>query len=89
MKIFLSIITLLFFCTATLCQKLYFPLSNFVDSATLAKNIPSLAKQVIAQYKEADTATYYDNLFRLQIVSQNYPAAVKTLDTASLETWPS
>ncbi len=83
MKIFLSIATLLFFGTASICQKLYNPLSNFADSATLAKNIPSLAKQVISQYKDADTAAYYDNLFRLQIVVQDYPAAVKTLDTVS------
>src|SRR5262245_42504413 len=41
--------------------------------------MPALAKQVLAAYREQDPETYLNNRFRLEIVAEQYPEAVKTL----------
>ncbi len=62
-------------------QELYFPKTAYADSASLAKSMPALAAKVIALYKEADKQTYYDNLFRYQVVAGRYAESIKTLDS--------
>lgn len=65
-------------------QKIFFAKENYSDSSLLVKNIPLLAKEVIAQYKETDTIDYLDNLFRLQIVAQQYVAVEATITKLTL-----
>jgi len=83
MKIIFSIACSLLFFKSAFCQKIYFPPSYYADSTSLANNIPSLAKQSIAEYKQIDTSAYLDDLFRLQAVAKNYQGSVKTLDAFS------
>jgi hypothetical protein len=54
-----------------------FPFSGARDGDL--KAIPQLAKAVIASYKEDEPLTYYDNLFRLQMVAGQRAEAEKTL----------
>ena len=61
-------------------QKLYFAKTNYADSLAMEKNMPALAKQVIKNYQEADISKYLDNLFRLQLVAQDYKSVVPTLN---------
>ncbi len=63
-------------CTA---QKLYFQKSNYSDSIQFEKNISYLAKQVSELYKDANATTYYNNLFRIQLVAGDYEAAMQSL----------
>jgi putative CocE/NonD family hydrolase len=49
------------------------------DSATLARTLPALAEQVIAQYRDTNRARMLDNLFRLQIVAKRYDDAGRSL----------
>ena len=60
-------------------QKLYFAEENYRDSNVLSKNIPFLARMVIEQYKETDQSLYLDQLFRLQLVANQYEASNKSL----------
>jgi putative CocE/NonD family hydrolase len=49
------------------------------DPAALAKAMPALAKQVIANYSDDDRQTYLDNLFRLQMIAGDYAGAKATI----------
>jgi putative CocE/NonD family hydrolase len=60
-------------------QQLDFPGAAVSDNEALSRVIPGLARQVIAIYKEADQAVYLDNLFRLQMVAEDYDGAKATL----------
>jgi len=62
-------------------QNFYFPKQYYKDSITLGKEIPALAKQVIAVYKEGDKRTYFDNLSRYQTVAEQYTDAIKSIDS--------
>ncbi|HEX4850136.1 MAG TPA: hypothetical protein VFV08_04975, partial [Puia sp.] len=62
-------------------QQLYFPSSLASDSTTFCKNAPALAKQIIPLYREKDKGIYYDNLFRLNMVGEDYQAALDHLDS--------
>lgn len=77
-------VSVVYFTTAQ-AQTIYFPGSYYSDSTSLAAHLPTVAKQLIGEYKEADPSTYYDNRFRLQIVAKEYPASIKTLDTFSCQ----
>ncbi len=72
---------LLIWCSGSFAQNIYFPPSAYADSASIAQNMPSLARKVLAQYKQPDRTTYIDNLFRLQIVAGDYYGAIKNIDT--------
>ncbi|MFI5153554.1 MAG: CocE/NonD family hydrolase [Chitinophagales bacterium] len=63
-------------------QNFYFPASYAADSSTLSKNIPGLAKQLIAVYQDNDKANYYDNRFRLEMVAGEYQPAIEDLNSA-------
>ena len=53
-------------------QQLYFPRNNYNDSITIAKKIPELARAIVTQYPKTAEVSDKDNLFRLQLVAQNY-----------------
>lgn len=53
-----------------------------IDSPdALAESIPTLARSVIADYRETDRRVYLDNLFRLQLAAGAYDAAAGTIDS--------
>jgi putative CocE/NonD family hydrolase len=62
-------------------QDFSFPAGTAADTAAVEKAMAALAEQVIAPYKGENQATYFDNLFRLQIVAGRYTDAVQTLGT--------
>lgn len=49
------------------------------SAAGLPKSMNVLAKALIRDYREKDEPAYLDNLFRLQIVAQDYAGAVATI----------
>ncbi|MBC7398473.1 MAG: CocE/NonD family hydrolase [Mucilaginibacter sp.] len=67
--------------TSVFAQKLYFPKTNYADSASLDKSVPQLAKQVIAAYGALDKKLPpNDNLVRLHVAAEDYkpvPALVR------------
>ena len=77
------------FCLSTLCvgvylfahaQQFHFPSPAVADSSKLNEVMPRLAKAVIENYKHADEETYLGNLFRLQIVAEDYNATIETIN---------
>ncbi len=59
-------------------QKLFFNKINYTDSVAFEKNIVPLAAELAAQYiKEPNFS--YDNLFRIEIVAQQYQNALHSL----------
>lgn len=60
-------------------QQFNFPGPNSEDPEVLSKAMPTLAKEVIGAYRDDDRARYLDTLFRLQMVADEYPEAIKTL----------
>lgn len=67
-------------------QSFEFPAAAAADPVALAKAMPGLAREVIADYREDDRRRYLDNLFRLQLVARQYAEAGQTL--ASLRALP-
>jgi putative CocE/NonD family hydrolase len=55
-------------------QELPFPKIQRKDSISLSNALPVLAQKAIAVYKDVNTESYKDNLFRLQLVAKNYKA---------------
>lgn len=62
-------------------QQFGFPAELVEDSAKLSAFMPGLAREVIAAYREDDRGKYLDNLFRLQIVAEQYADANRTIAT--------
>jgi putative CocE/NonD family hydrolase len=60
-------------------QELDLPQAVVKDEAAFAKAMPELARQVMSRYTEPDRDRYLNFLFRLQIVAEQYPEAVVTL----------
>ncbi len=60
-------------------QQFDFPEARLGDPATLSKAMQTLAKQVLAVYKDEDREKYLNNLFALQAVAGQYPEAVQSL----------
>ena len=56
-----------------------FSVSSTDVPADIAKAMPSLATQLIGEYRDSDQSRYLDNLFRLQLVAGLYPDAVASL----------
>src|ERR1043166_7742198 len=63
----------------TSAQQLDFSKLAVADEMELSKAMPTLAKQIIASYKETDREKFLNNLFRLQIVAGDYAAANDTI----------
>jgi putative CocE/NonD family hydrolase len=63
-------------------QQLYFRKVNAGDSVAIAAQMPRLATEAMAVYKNnGDQQTYLNNLFRLQILAKKYPEANETITT--------
>lgn len=60
-------------------QQVEFNQDAATDPTKLAEEMPSLAKSVLALYRESDRKTYLDGLFRLQLVAGDYPGASASL----------
>jgi putative CocE/NonD family hydrolase len=69
-------------------QNFYLPASSTTDSSAFAKYASALAQQVIAAYREKKRATWFDNRFRLYMVSGQYQSALDNLDSARKEYMP-
>jgi uncharacterized protein len=61
-------------------QNFFFAKTNYTDSVALKNNIPSLAKQVLQNFKKEENVTYYDNAFRYQVVANDFTAALASLN---------
>jgi putative CocE/NonD family hydrolase len=75
---------LLLFCLATclnsvFAQKLLFPAGNYANDEVSKKQLSDLARRVINLYQNTNKLAYYDDLFRLQLVSGNYAQAEASL----------
>jgi len=76
-------------CMALLClmmanygmaQQFYFPKVNRNDSTTIALEMPVLADEILSVYKiQGNQKTYFDNLFRLQMITGKYEDACSTI----------
>lgn len=60
-------------------QEISFPKNQRKDSISLANALPALAQKTIAVYKDVNTESYTDNLFRLQLVAKNYKVVAPLL----------
>lgn len=79
-----KILLALIFANLIQAQKFYFPKTAVTDSVILEKQMPGLAQQVIphlqsAKYKPENTVDLMDNLFRLQMVAQDYKNSLASL----------
>jgi hypothetical protein len=62
-------------------QKLYFPKPSYKDSLSFAESMPKLALQVLDKYKEAETRTRLNVLFRLQLLAGKYNQSISSIDS--------
>jgi uncharacterized protein len=60
-------------------QNLDLAQSALKDEAALDQAMPDLARHAVANYKEENREIYLDNLFRLQMIAEQYSAANATL----------
>ena len=60
-------------------QEISFPKNQRKDSISLANALPLLAQKTIAVYKDVNSESYKDNLFRMQLVAKNYKAVAPLL----------
>ncbi|MEJ5049372.1 CocE/NonD family hydrolase [Chryseobacterium culicis] len=79
-----KILLALIFVNLLQAQKFHFPKAAVTDSVILEKQMPGLAQQVIpqlqsAKYKPENTVDLMDNLFRLQMVAQDYKNSLVSL----------
>jgi len=73
--LFTGIIT----CMISCAQQLYFPQLAAADSSRLDQVMPLLSQKVMAGYHEANEENYLANLFKLQIVAEDYKGANATI----------
>jgi putative CocE/NonD family hydrolase len=62
-------------------QKIPFLHNENTDSTILSIQMKALATQVIPLYKESNPATYFENIFRYQIVARQYNDALSSIDS--------
>ncbi|WP_223601598.1 CocE/NonD family hydrolase [Chryseobacterium sp. GVT01B] len=79
-----KILLALIFVNLMQAQKFYFPKTAVTDSLILEKQMPGLAQQVIPQLqseknKPENRVDLLDNLFRLQMVAQDYKNSLASL----------
>jgi predicted acyl esterase len=60
-------------------QQIFFEKTLYKDSVAIENNMPLLAGKLITLYHTNDKTSFYDNLFRLQIVAQQYDSAMHSL----------
>jgi hypothetical protein len=66
----------------TFAQKLPFPKDyNTKDSLVLSTNMQELAEQLTSAYKDENLVKYLDNVFRYQIVAEQYTGSLNNLDS--------
>ncbi|ATN05661.1 hydrolase [Chryseobacterium indologenes] len=79
-----KILLALIFVNLIQAQKFHFPKTAVTDSVILDKQMPQLALKVITQlqsakYKPENKVDYLDNLFRLQMATQDYQQSIASL----------
>jgi putative CocE/NonD family hydrolase len=78
-----TLLRLLIFCSIAAIfsapQQLSLPRNAAQDESALDRAMPAVAKQAIADYKEEDREKYLDNLFRLQMIAEQYSEAISTI----------
>jgi putative CocE/NonD family hydrolase len=84
MKKILFALVLLTLNAPSFSQKIFFSKSNYADSTSLDQHIATLAYQLTTVYKESDERTYFDNLFRLQLLCKQYQSVNKSLKKIDL-----
>lgn len=75
----LAVVLLCWFGTTRAAEEFAFPREAARDGGSLSRAMPVLARDLIANYREPDPQVYLDNLFRLQLVAQQYDAALKSI----------
>lgn len=65
-------------------QTFYFPKEYYKDSISLGKNMSALAKKILANYKNTNKKDYFDNLYRFQILAEQFADAIKSIDSFHL-----
>ncbi|WP_162127939.1 CocE/NonD family hydrolase [Flavobacterium phycosphaerae] len=78
---------LLLWATMGMAQTISFPRQQHTDSLSLAKYMPVLAQKTIAVYQKKKGPNYNDNLFRLQLVAQNYAVVAPIIRDYALESF--
>ncbi len=77
----LIILVLLAYSVNAFAQKIPFPKEGNTDSITLSRNMKALAAEVITRYDSENRQEYLDNIFRYEMVTQQYPIALRSLDS--------
>lgn len=62
-------------------SKFYFPVANYSDSIAMAQAMPKLSEHVLANYREANKRTYFENCINYYILSYNYTKAIEMVDS--------
>lgn len=60
------------------CQKIGLNATSLSNKENIAKY---LATQLIANYKDKDSVNYYDNLFRLNMINEDYDSSLSQLES--------
>ena len=67
--------------SATTDSKFYFPVASYSDSTAMARTMPKLSEYVLANYKETNKRTYFENCINYYLLSDNYPKAIEMVDS--------
>jgi len=62
-------------------SKFHFPIANYSDSTAMAQAMPRLSEHVLANYREANKRTYFENCINYYILSDNYTKAIEMVDS--------
>jgi putative CocE/NonD family hydrolase len=73
-------ILLLVLAVSASAQKIDFHKAAATDPAELARTMPALARQAIANYKDNDRRSYLGSLFKLQMIAGDYASAKATIN---------
>ncbi len=83
-KLYMKKISFLFLLASSLnsfAQKIPFPQDGKSDSTVLSIRMQLLAKKLIPLYKNENALEYFDNVFRYQMVAQQYNEVLSSLDS--------
>jgi len=69
------------FCCIVFSQKISINQFKKTDSTKINLLLDYLSSEIINSYHEEDSATYYDNLFRINMVRKKYDLALKQIDS--------
>jgi intracellular sulfur oxidation DsrE/DsrF family protein len=62
-------------------SKFYFPVASYSDSTAMARTMPKLSQYVLANYKETNKRTYFENCINYYLLSENYTRAIEMVDS--------